>query len=843
MLQMPKLYSYLYSIYNDYMSQLVTLFLKLPRNLEVTPEAAKTFLAALTQINHVKIIQKLFGTKPQALALEIGSINQQIRFMITCDADLVPFIETQIQSNYPLVVIEKVPDPLENLKIEVKELKIAKGSYYPLATYDKFTDIDPLSSILSVLSKAEPTETTIIQFALEATDGSWQGAGASYADHGLKNEDGSYQPRGDKQIITEKISFPGFKTSVRLISNSAKTLTELSSSFGVFTRSDGNAFKKKKPSIFSPRSPQIGAYLRTVKDTQVMNIMELATVWHLPSEKIKTQGIAWGTKVLSEPPDNLPNALTATDEEKQQINFFGRTIFKNRETIFGIKEIDRRRHVWVIGKTGTGKSTLIANMAIDDLKKDRGIGIIDPHGDLCDVIMNYIPKHRINDVIYFNPADKDYPIVINPLEVTNKEEAELVVSGIVSIFNKIFGFSWGPRLEYILRNSLATLAQVPNSTLKDVPLLLTNKAFRSRVIDSLQDEVLRNFWINEFEKMTDKLQQEAISPILNKVGQFVASPLIRAVIGQPKSSISLDDAMNNGKIFLANLSQGRLGEDNAALLGAMLITKFQLAAMHRVAIPEHERKDFYLYVDEFQNFATGSFIKIMSEARKYRLDMMLANQYMAQIPPEVTQAILGNAGTLMTFAVGASDADILQKEFSEVFTNQDLVNLGRFQVATKMTIDNQVTRPFVSTTLPLPISSNQNKEKAIQISRERWTKKTDETAGVVNTNFGSQVTLPPAPIRQPSVPQPQQSPRPNYQNQGPRPSYQNQGPRPQGHGPRVHRHPGYRNQNQGAPRQNYQQNNPIPPSPVVQNPPVPKSQEPLQSQEPQTNQTNTGGQN
>jgi type IV secretory pathway VirB4 component len=434
-------------------------------------------------------------------------------------------------------------------------------------------------------------------------------------------------------------------------------------------------------------------------------------------------GIAWGTKVLSEPPENLPNAITATDAEKISINFFGKTIFKNQDTIFGLKDVDRRRHIWTIGKTGTGKSTLIANMAIDDLKKDRGLAIIDPHGDLSDVILNYIPKRRINDVIYFNPADKDYPIIINPLEVTNKEEAELVVSGIVSIFNKIFGFSWGPRLEYILRNSLSTLAQLPNSTLKEVPLLLTNKSFRLRIENELHDEVLKAFWVNEFDKMNDRLQQEAISPILNKVGQFVSSPLIRSVIGQPKSSISLDNVMNQGKILIANLSQGRLGEDNASLLGAMLITKLQLAAMHRVAIPEESRRDFYLYVDEFQNFATGSFIKIMSEARKYRLNIMLANQYMAQIPSEVTKAILGNAGTIMAFAMGAEDADILYKEFSEVFSVQDLVNLGRYQIAIKMTIDGQVTRPFVATTLPLPISSNQNKEKVINVSRERWAKR------------------------------------------------------------------------------------------------------------------------
>lgn len=706
------------------MLELSTLFLKLPRNQEITPEAARTFLSALTQINSVSDFQKLLGTTPLALSLEIASINQQIMFLITCDPTLVPFIEAQVQSNYPLVVIEKISDPLASLpSIEVKELKLSKGSFYPIGTYDKFTDIDPLSSVLSVLSKVEPTDTVMVQIALEATNTKWQGQGASYADHGTKNEDGTYQPRSDKNIITEKISYPGFKASIRLISSTNKNLTELTSAFGVFTRADGNHFSGKKRGIFSKKNIVNDTLLRKVTDNNVLNVLEIATIWHLPSDKIKVTGIAWGTKVLSEPPENLPNAITATEEDKQHINFFGKTIYKNKDTIFGIKDIDRRRHLWAIGKTGTGKSTLIANMAIDDLKKDRGLAIIDPHGDLCDIILDYIPKRRINDVIYFNPADTSYPIVINPLEVSNNEEAELVVSGIVSIFNKIFGFSWGPRLEYILRNSLMTLAQVPNSTLKDVPMLLTNKVYRSKVEASIKDPTLLAFWQGEFDKMPEKLQQESISPILNKVGQFVTSPLVRTVIGQPKSSIKLDDVMNGGKILLANLSQGRLGEDNAALLGAMLITKFQLAAMHRVALKEEDRRDFYLYVDEFQNFATGSFIKIMSEARKYHLDIMLANQYMAQIPEEVTKAILGNAGTVMTFAVGAGDADILTKEFAEVFTAQDLINLGKYQIATKMTIDGQITRPFVSTTLPLPISSNLNKQKVIEASRQRWSKK------------------------------------------------------------------------------------------------------------------------
>lgn len=700
---------------------LVTLLLKLPRNTEVTPEAAQTFLSTLISINKGSTLSKLTGKYPPALALEIASINQQIMFLITCDESIIGFVETQIQSTYPLVIIDKIKDPLLDQTLEVKTMSLRNGSFYSLATYKSFTDVDPMGNILSVLSKAETNEVTLVQVALESNDGSWQKNGLYYAEHGTKNEDGTYSPRSDQSVIKEKVSYPGFNTTLRVISNTNKTLTELASSFGVYTNSEGNSLKSKSAGIFGKKSLIKDAVARKVTGSEVLNIMELASIWHLPSEKIKTPTIVWGTSVLSEPPDNLPTA--EKEENKQTTNFFAKTVFKNRETVFGLKDVDRRRHVWVIGKTGTGKSTLIANMAIDDLKKDRGMAIIDPHGDLSETLLNYIPSHRINDVIYFNPADREWPIVINPLEVTNKEEAELVVSGIVSIFNKIFGYSWGPRLEYILRNCLMSLAEVPDATFKDIPLLLTNKSFRNKVVDHLTDETLRNFWVDEFDKMPPAFQQEAISPILNKVGQFVTSPMIRNIIGHAKSTIQIDEIMNEGKILICNMSQGKLGEDNAALLGAMLITKIQLAAMRRVDVKEETRRDFFLYVDEFQNFATNSFIKILSEARKYRLDLMLANQYMAQIPEEVQKAILGNTGTMISFSVGASDASILHKELAEVFSENDLVNLNNFQIATKMTIDGQSHRPFLAYTLPLPNSSNQNKEKVIAVSRERWSKK------------------------------------------------------------------------------------------------------------------------
>ncbi|HJX45989.1 MAG TPA: type IV secretion system DNA-binding domain-containing protein [Patescibacteria group bacterium] len=705
------------------MNNLVSLVLKLPRNTEITPEAAQTFLAALTQINSVSFFQKLTGVYPQALALEIALINQQIKFQITCDETLAPFIETQIQSNYPLVIIEKSKDPLEGQNIEAESLILRKGSYYPIAIFSAFTDIDPMASILSVLSKSDPEQIALIQYALESTSSSWQRKGESYSEKGTKNEDGSYSPRPDASVIKEKISYPGFKVSIRIAGNTNKTLTELKSAFGVFARSDGNSFSTQKKGILNHGSIINSLYLRRVTNNQILNIQELATIWHLPSEKIKTSSIAWGTSVLSEPPENLPDAISATEEDKKEINFFARTLFRNKDTIFGVKNLDRLRHIWTVGKTGTGKSTMMANMIIDDFKKDRGVTYIDPHGDTCDVLLDYIPGHRLNDTVYFNPADKDFPITINPLEVTNREEAELVVSGLMSIFTKVWANVWSARMEYILRNSFMTLAEQPNTTLEDVLKILANKNYRDRILEKTKDSALVHFWIDEYEKMPDRLQKEAIAPIQNKVGQFVTSPMIRRIIGHPKSSISIDDILNQEKILLANLSQGRLGEDNANLLGAMLITKIQLAAMRRVDTPINERKPYYVFVDEFQNFATDSFIKILSEIRKYNLSLCLANQYMAQIPENVRKAILGNAGTIITFSAGAEDAAILNKEFAEVFSENDLVNLSNYQIAIKLMIDGHSSRPFLAHTLPLPISKNQNRPKVISISRERWTQK------------------------------------------------------------------------------------------------------------------------
>ncbi len=407
---------------------------------------------------------------------------------------------------------------------------------------------------------------------------------------------------------------------------------------------------------------------------------------------------------------------------QEDIAFFAKTNFRNQERVFGIKTDDRRRHMYVIGKTGMGKTNLLENLVIQDIQKGHGVAFIDPHGDTAEKLIKAIPANRINDVIYFNPSDQDFPIAFNVMEKVGPEYRHLVASGLVGVFKKIWADSWGPRLEYILRNSIMALLEYPGSTLLGVTRILVDKSYRERVVEKVTDPVVKSFWVDEFSKWNDRVLQEVISPIQNKVGQFLSSALIRNIVGQTVSSFDVREAMDNRKILIMNLSKGRIGEDNSALLGAMMITKIQLAAMGRVDMPEEERADFYLYVDEFQNFATESFANILSEARKYHLNLVLANQYVTQIDEKVRDAIFGNAGTIISFRVGATDAEFLEKEFDPVFLMNDIVNLPKYHIYLKLMIDGIAGDAFSAVSLaPIQIDhTRENEEKVIRISRERY---------------------------------------------------------------------------------------------------------------------------
>ena len=403
---------------------------------------------------------------------------------------------------------------------------------------------------------------------------------------------------------------------------------------------------------------------------------------------------------------------------------FAQANFRNKLVKFGIKIDDRRRHMYVIGKTGMGKTTMLENMVVSDIRAGRGVGVIDPHGEFAEKILDFIPEERLDDVIYFDPNDMNYPIPFNPLESVGSEYRHIVASGIMGVFKKIWPDVWSARMEYILNNSLLALLEYPDSTLLGIMRLLSDREYRKKIVDNLNDPVVKSFWVNEFSKYSQKFETEATAAIQNKVGQFVTNPLIRNILGQARSAINMRKIMDEGKILIVNLSKGRVGEDNSALLGSMIITKIQLAAMSRADISEEKRpltRDFYLYVDEFQNFATDSFANILSEARKYRLCLILAHQYIEQLSEKVKPAVFGNVGTIVTFRVGAEDAEFLEKEFGPEFTAADLVNLNKYNAYIKLMIDGAASRPFSAETLsPYPKIEKSYKDVIIENTRSKY---------------------------------------------------------------------------------------------------------------------------
>ncbi|MFH0840695.1 MAG: type IV secretion system DNA-binding domain-containing protein [bacterium] len=412
----------------------------------------------------------------------------------------------------------------------------------------------------------------------------------------------------------------------------------------------------------------------------------------------------------------------------KNIAIFAETTYRNQFKKFGIKADDRRRHMYIIGKTGMGKSTIMENMVIEDIRAGRGVALVDPHGEFAEKMIKFIPDDRINDVVYFNPSDTDYPIAFNVLEEVDPQYRHLVASGLVGVFQKLWADSWGPRLEYILRNAILAVLDTPGSTLLSIIRMLSDKTFRKGIIEHIKDPVVKSFWVKEFAGYADKFASEAVAPIQNKVGQFLSSALIRNIVGQVRSSIDIREIMDKKKILIMNLSKGRIGEDNAELLGAMMVTKIQLAAMSRVNISEKEREDFYLYVDEFQNFATESFANILSEARKYRLNLIMGHQYIEQLDEKVCAAVFGNVGTLAVFRVGATDAEELVKEFAPVFTEEDLVNLPKYNICLKLMIDGVASDPFSARGLPpIPdVEQTGNEQRVIETSRKNYASRRED---------------------------------------------------------------------------------------------------------------------
>ena len=709
---------------------------------EVTLSAQVGVLSSFLNIGKRKLLDILLLKSPQVLSLEIISLNQKTHFYVHTDKTLSHYFASQMLAQYPKALVEEQSeDPLypvvKNKKTALAKLELTSSSQYPIKTYKHFEQLPPLSAIIGFLAKLKEGEAAAIQIVLKVPFS--QNSAQKQVRAHLKTTDsqGVEQANPYATLVQEKLSSPLLTAQIRLAfasanaQNSHAKLLELAGAYGVYTLSEGNSFvHKEKKGLFKKAffKKMVEREFYLLDKNLCLNLEELSSLWHLPDKKFeKIINIHWGKQLLSEAPDNLPVASELKDESKKhlkkEVNFFATTQWRNRDEIFGIAKEDRSKHMYIIGKTGAGKSTLIANMAINDIRNGEGVAVIDPHGDLSEMILEYIPKRRVADVVYLDPTlSEDRAFSLNLFDKTALSHQDVVASGIISVFYKLYGDSWGPRLEYILRNTIITLLHHGESTFADILRILADKKFRDKIVEEIKDKdkVMYDFWRYEYDKMTDRLRVESISSIQNKVGQFVSSLRVRRILDSRKSTFSLEEIMDKKKILIINLSQGKLGEDTTALLGAMFITKMQLTAMARVNLNPEARTDFYLYVDEFQNFATTSFIKILSEARKYKLNLTLANQYVGQVDEDIQKAIFGNVGTLMTFVIGSTDAALFEKEFGGKFTSQDLVSLGKFQILLKMAINGLTSEPFFAQTLPLPSVINHNRDKIIKLSLDKY---------------------------------------------------------------------------------------------------------------------------
>lgn len=751
----------------------IILSIKIPKSNEKDPTAAEMMFATLHGILRPKNEILKEGSFQEHIGFEIVSTINAIEFFIWTPSHLKDFVEGQVYAQYPSAEIRVAEDYSYDIDIDDDgiedfvvgtELKLEKTDILPINTFQNFK-VDPLAGITGVLSKLEKTDEQIwIQILARPIHNDWQKKAQSYINNKKRgkgdplsggigkffltaplkiisemfklaagNDDGktkkdppklSSDEEGRLTAIAEKSTKLGYQVKARIVYLSkSKELAKqrVQAVIGTFKQFNSINLNGFKPSNLQSGRNFLDDYrARLFMDSGfILNIEELASLYHLPHTSVETPNIKWTSSKTSESPTELPTALTTSRED---LTPFAETNFRHNKTEFGIKTDDRRRHAYIIGKSGMGKSKLMESFINEDIQRGNGLAVIDPNGDLIMDTLRKIPEHRMNDVIFLDPADQDFPVGFNPLEVEDESLKHHIAQGFVGILKKMFGNSWGPRLEYILNYTILALLDYPDSTVLGIVRMLTDKSFRKKVIEEIKDPVVKKFWTTEFASYSDKFATEAIAPILNKVGQFTANSLIRNMIGQTKSTFNFREAMDSKKIILINLSTGRIGEINSALLGGMIITKLQLAAMSRADTKSEDRTDFFLYVDEFQHFATESFATILSEARKYKLNLTMANQYIAQMEDVVREAVFGNVGTIITFRVGAQDAGFLEKELNPPFEANDIINLDRQQIYLKMTIDGRTSAPFSAKTITVPEIDHGNSEKIIDLSRKRYSR-------------------------------------------------------------------------------------------------------------------------
>lgn len=712
---------------------------------------AEQIFAGLAEFAKVKKIKPL--QEKDFISLEIVNFRNETRFYVCCPNHLVALVEKVVQSAYPKAELNRVEEYnfyQKGSEVTATNMVLARDNMFPIKTY-KYLETDPLSALTNALSKMDKEEGAAIQVILRPAPSGWHKKGLASArkiQQGVKVSEAVggksvagkaakfagdvvstavYGPKKQKQkkrapeieeekqieappsltplqqetvkLLEEKANKTAFQTNIRLVVASltqeqAKTkLSNLINAFQQFTYPEFNRFKPDTNFFRKITVTNFNFRFFNRNKSSILNTEELASIFHLPTPYTATPEVKWLGAKKAESPANLP----------QEGVVVGKNIFRSVERLVRIQKDDRRRHIYIIGQTGTGKTTLLRNMITQDLEKGEGLCVVDPHGDLVENLLGLVPKNRAEDVVLFDPGDQERPLGLNMLEYNTPEQKDFVVSEMIAIFHKLFPPEIvGPMFEHNMRNVMLTLmADSENpGTITEIPRMFTDPEYQKYKLSRVEDPVVRDFWEKEMAKTTEFHKSEMLGYLISKVGQFVENTMMRNIIGQQHSAFNLREIMDSGKILLVNLSKGKTGEINSSLLGLIIVSKIQMASMSRTNIPESERRDFYLYIDEFQNFTTDSIMTILSEARKYRLNLTLANQYIAQLPEAIRDAVFGNVGTLISFRIGPQDAEFVEKQTEPVFFAHDLINLERFNTYIKLTINGTPTRAFSMQTLP-----------------------------------------------------------------------------------------------------------------------------------------------
>ncbi len=684
----------------------VLLQMAVPRENEIKIDAAEQLFASLYNIRKSGFWSFL---SPQPhLSFEIVAKQEDIRFYAAVPRKFMDLVEKQVHGAYPGADIKEVEEysifsPQGSVAFAALRLKYAQ--YLPIRVF-RDLPTDPLSSITSVLAKMGPGEGAVIQVLIQPTDSKWRSLGRSYVSKVKKDESNpekaSYKvdPKS-LEAIEQKTGKPGFNTVVRLVvsstsqENAKMHLDNLLTSFGQFS-SDNNYFTKVKFPLFTKKLFMMDFIYRYfpvlnfpfLPQFSTLNSDELATLYHLPNKTVETAHIFWLNAKRAPAPSQIPTTGL----------YLGKSRYRGIERPIYISDEDRRRHIYIIGKTGTGKSQLLEEMIVQDIHEGKGVAVVDPHGDLIDGVISRIPPSRAEDVIYFDPSDTERPMGLNMLEARTEEQKHFVVTSIVGLMYKLYdpmktGII-GPRFEHAIRNAMLTVMVDPGNTFVEVVRVLTDSTFVQELLPRLQDPIVRRYWTDQIAQTADFHKSEVLDYIVSKFGRFVTNKLMRNIIGQSESSFDFRKVMDEGKILLVNLAKGKIGEENSNFLGLILVPRILISAMSRQELPEEKRRDFYLYVDEFQNFATPDFAQILSEARKYRLNLIVANQFIGQMEEEVKNAVFGNVGTLIGFRVGVTDANYLQHEYQPTFNEADLINIDKYNAYVKTNVHNEPVKPF-----------------------------------------------------------------------------------------------------------------------------------------------------